>query len=142
METGLKEVEVKVAVAGEDELEVPYKYLSPFDSEYSSVSQYFLEKPMGRQLPYRDIFLNPKLKDSSKSFRTLRHDVYDLVVGTRPETSFDLSILVCGETGVTQLEKQYGVPELPDMVRGYEHVKLANVERYREEMARLRSALT
>ena len=32
--------------------------------------------------------------------------------------------------------------ELPDMVRGYEHVKLANVERYREEMARLRSALT
>ena len=32
--------------------------------------------------------------------------------------------------------------ELPDMVRGYEHVKLDNVERYREEMARLRSALT
>ncbi|UVE96092.1 indolepyruvate ferredoxin oxidoreductase family protein [Dietzia sp. B32] len=32
--------------------------------------------------------------------------------------------------------------ELPDMVRGYEDVKLENVERYREELARLRSALT
>ncbi|WP_375546128.1 DUF6537 domain-containing protein, partial [Dietzia cinnamea] len=31
--------------------------------------------------------------------------------------------------------------ELPDIVRGYEEVKLANVERYREEMARLRAAL-
>ncbi|TCW22927.1 indolepyruvate ferredoxin oxidoreductase family protein [Dietzia cinnamea] len=31
--------------------------------------------------------------------------------------------------------------ELPDMVRGYEEVKLANVERYREELARLRAAL-
>lgn len=31
--------------------------------------------------------------------------------------------------------------ELPDIVRGYEEVKLANVERYREELARLRSAL-
>ena len=31
--------------------------------------------------------------------------------------------------------------ELPDIVRGYEEVKLANVERYREEMARLRLAL-
>lgn len=112
-----RDVDVKVVVAGEDELGVPYRYLSPFDSEYSSVSQYFLDKPLGRQLPYRNIFLNPKLKDSSKSFRALRHDVYDLVVGARPETTFDLSVLVCGETGVTQLEKQYGIPELPDMVR-------------------------
>lgn len=31
--------------------------------------------------------------------------------------------------------------ELPDMVRGYEEVKLANVEKYRAELARLRDAL-
>ncbi|GAA1724943.1 indolepyruvate ferredoxin oxidoreductase [Dietzia kunjamensis subsp. schimae] len=31
--------------------------------------------------------------------------------------------------------------ELPDMVRGYEHVKLDNVERYREEFATLRASL-
>ncbi|MBB1032328.1 2-oxoacid ferredoxin oxidoreductase, partial [Dietzia sp. SLG310A2-38A2] len=32
--------------------------------------------------------------------------------------------------------------DLPDMVRGYEHVKLENVERYREELTRLLGALT
>ena len=42
----------------------------------------------------------------------------------------------------TWLATAVALAELPDMVRGYEHVKLANVERYREEMARLRSALT
>ena len=31
--------------------------------------------------------------------------------------------------------------ELPDMVRGYEHVKMDNVARYREERAELLSAL-
>ena len=34
------------------------------------------------------------------------------------------------------------IAELPDMVRGYEHVKLDNVARYREELARLRSTLS
>ena len=33
------------------------------------------------------------------------------------------------------------IAELPDMVRGYEEVKLGNVDRYREELSRLRSAL-
>src|SRR5699024_10418866 len=42
----------------------------------------------------------------------------------------------------TWLATAVALAELPDIVRGYEHVKLANVERYREEMARLRSALT
>ena len=30
---------------------------------------------------------------------------------------------------------------LPDMVRGYEHIKLANVERYRDELGKLLAKL-
>ncbi|MGH3321868.1 MAG: indolepyruvate ferredoxin oxidoreductase family protein [Streptosporangiaceae bacterium] len=33
------------------------------------------------------------------------------------------------------------IADLPDMVRGYEHIKLANVERYHERLAELRSEL-
>ncbi|WP_366942187.1 DUF6537 domain-containing protein, partial [Gordonia sp. (in: high G+C Gram-positive bacteria)] len=36
-----------------------------------------------------------------------------------------------------QLEQAVAVAELPDLVRGYEGIKLANVERFRAELARL-----
>ena len=39
------------------------------------------------------------------------------------------------------LEQAVALAELPDEVRGYEHVKLANVERYRAELGRLRDEL-
>ena len=41
------------------------------------------------------------------------------------------------DDGATAVE----LAALPDLVRGYEDIKLANVERYHSEMARLRSNL-
>lgn len=38
------------------------------------------------------------------------------------------------------LNKAVRLAELPEMVRGYEHIKLANVTRYRQELATLRSS--
>ncbi|MGW5521116.1 indolepyruvate ferredoxin oxidoreductase family protein [Gordonia sp. NPDC003950] len=48
------------------------------------------------------------------------------------------------ETGMVeqqQLPALVELADLPDMVRGYEHIKMANVERYREAMAERRDAL-
>ena len=39
------------------------------------------------------------------------------------------------------LQQAVALAELPDEVRGYEHVKLANVERYRAELGRMRDEL-
>jgi indolepyruvate ferredoxin oxidoreductase len=47
--------------------------------------------------------------------------------------------LVAGLTPLN-LELAVRIAELPDLVRGYEHVKLANVEVYREQLAELREA--
>lgn len=49
----------------------------------------------------------------------------------------DLVRQLDGHTVDTAVE----LAELPDMVRGYEDIKLASVERYRDRMAELREQL-
>jgi indolepyruvate ferredoxin oxidoreductase len=47
------------------------------------------------------------------------------------------TILRAFRAGDVDREAVLALAELPDMVRGYEDIKLANVRRYREELARL-----
>ena len=61
-------------------------------------------------------------------------DEYEGLVG-------DLARLLGDDTDAETLATAVELASLPDVVRGYEDVKLGNVERYHSEMARLRSAL-
>jgi indolepyruvate ferredoxin oxidoreductase len=45
------------------------------------------------------------------------------------------------EVNAANTEKACRLAELPDMVRGYEDIKLANVARYRAELDRMRTSL-
>jgi indolepyruvate ferredoxin oxidoreductase len=64
-----------------------------------------------------------------------------LIVEYRELVDAILTGLSSGRVGVEQIPAAVALADLPDMVRGYEHVKMANVERYREEIAGQRAAL-
>lgn len=52
-----------------------------------------------------------------------------------------VTALRSGEIDRDRLDAAVALAELPDMVRGYESIKMANVERYRAELSRQRGAL-
>ncbi len=52
-----------------------------------------------------------------------------------------LAAMASGKVGESQLPTVVELAGLPDMVRGYESVKMRNVEKYRAEVSRLRQAL-
>ncbi|AZG45271.1 indolepyruvate ferredoxin oxidoreductase family protein [Gordonia insulae] len=64
-----------------------------------------------------------------------------LIVEYREMVEAVLAGLSSGRIGVEQLPSAVALVDLPDMVRGYESIKMANVERYREEVAQQRAAL-
>jgi anti-sigma regulatory factor (Ser/Thr protein kinase) len=111
--TPKKEIEVYLTI---DKIpqKIDFNYLSPFLSDYSKHSRYFLKETIDKNPKYEDLFQNAAKRDSDKMYRCLRHDFKDLEVGSqvRTKTRFDLSVLVCGETGVTQLEEQYEINKL------------------------------
>lgn len=106
------------ATIGSESAEIPYELLTPIDSEYARTRRYKLSSRFDGHPEYQRIFLDPNKRDSDKTFNCLRHDVLDLEVGAqvRTRTKFDLSILVCGETGVTQLENDFNISNLPSEV--------------------------
>ena len=57
----------------------------------------------------------------------------------RPDAALDA--LASGRIGADQVPAVVDLAELPDMVRGYEGIKMANVARYREAVARQREVL-
>lgn len=105
--TPIKEVDILVCIDGKPEQAIPYSLLTPFDGDYCKKSRYKLQTTLDKARAYEDVFLDAKLKDSDKVYRALRCDCPGLSVGTRVKTDFDLSVLICGETGVTELERQY-----------------------------------
>ena len=64
-----------------------------------------------------------------------------LVVEYRELVDAVLDALASGRIGADRLPAVVDLAELPDMVRGYEGIKMANVERYREAVARQREVL-
>ena len=64
-----------------------------------------------------------------------------LIVEYRELVDAALDALASGRIGADQLPAVVDLAELPDMVRGYEGIKMANVERYREAVARQREVL-
>ncbi|GAA1456324.1 indolepyruvate ferredoxin oxidoreductase family protein [Williamsia maris] len=64
-----------------------------------------------------------------------------LIVEYRAVLSALVNALRSGALGADRLDAAVAVAELPDMVRGYEGIKMANVERYRRELASRRVGL-
>ncbi|OUC76617.1 indolepyruvate ferredoxin oxidoreductase family protein [Gordonia lacunae] len=64
-----------------------------------------------------------------------------LIVEYRELVDAVLDALASGRIGADRLPAVVDLAELPDMVRGYEGVKMANVGRYREAVARQRKVL-
>ena len=64
-----------------------------------------------------------------------------LIIEYRELVDAALDALASGRIGADQLPAVVDLAELPDMVRGYEGIKMANVERYREAVARQREVL-
>ena len=98
---------------------IPFRLLTPFDSTYASKSRYLLDKKFHKKRPYKEVFLDSTLRDADKIFRCLRCDSFELEVGrqARTKTAFDLSVLVCGETGVSELEGEFRIADVDDDVR-------------------------
>lgn len=108
-----KEIEVYITI---DKIpqKIDFNYLSPFLSDYSKHSRYLLKETIDKNPKYEELFQNATKRDSDKMYRSLRYDFKNLEVGSqiRTKTRFDLSVLVCGETGVTQLEEQYEINKI------------------------------
>ncbi|MEB2294455.1 ATP-binding protein [Priestia megaterium] len=114
-----KNIKVWVTINNESPFQVEYNYLSPFDSNYSKGSRFFLTKSIDESSPYQQVYTDPTKQDKEKAYRCLRHDFFGLKAGERNVTIFDLSILVCGETGITQLENEYEIsPMKNDSFKG------------------------
>ncbi|MFW0795684.1 indolepyruvate ferredoxin oxidoreductase family protein [Gordonia sp. CPCC 205515] len=64
-----------------------------------------------------------------------------LIVEYRELIDALLTGLASGRVGVEQIPAATALADLPDLVRGYEGVKMANVEKYHSEMAKQRTAL-
>ncbi len=64
-----------------------------------------------------------------------------LIVEYREIVDAILSGLASGRIGADHLPAAVDLADLPDMVRGYESIKMRNVARYREEVTRRRAAL-
>ncbi|MFW0786802.1 indolepyruvate ferredoxin oxidoreductase family protein [Gordonia sp. CPCC 206044] len=64
-----------------------------------------------------------------------------LIVEYRSLVEAILSGLASGRIGPEQLPAAIELADLPDMVRGYESIKMRNVARYRDEVARRRATL-
>ncbi|GAB89445.1 indolepyruvate ferredoxin oxidoreductase family protein [Gordonia rhizosphera] len=64
-----------------------------------------------------------------------------LIVEYREIVDAILGGLASGRIGADQLPAAVDLADLPDMVRGYESIKMRNVARYREEVARRRATL-
>jgi len=109
-----KEIDIKVKIDDGPEENIPFFYLSPFASDYSSGSRYLLKREIDSKKAYEDIYTDSTKRDKDKVYRCLRHDINDLQVGQqeRTRTDFDLSVHVCGESGLTELEKEFGVRDL------------------------------
>ena len=71
----------------------------------------------------------------------VRRTERDLVVEYRAVLAALVTALRSGALGAEKLDAAVAVAELPDMVRGYEGIKMANVARYREELATRRAEL-
>lgn len=109
-----KEIDVKIKIDEGNKKEIDYKYLSPFESDYSKDSRYFLKKKVDGRDSYESVYTDSTRRDKDKVFRCLRHDIFGLKVGQqrRTRTDFDLSVHVCGETGLTELESEFNVRSL------------------------------
>lgn len=116
-QTPQKDIEVVLEISGHDPIGIEYSHLTPFSSNYSERNRYLLTTKIGKQQDYQSIYKDSSKKDSDKVFRCLRHDIKDLKVGTKVITKFDLSILVCGETGVSELEREFEVNGLDESIR-------------------------
>jgi len=110
----IKEIDVSIQVDDNDKESIEYKYLSPFGSDYSKESRFFLKEKVDGRESYESVYTDSTRRDKDKIFRCLRHDVFGLRVGKqqRTRTDFDLSVHVCGETGLTELEDEYNVRSL------------------------------
>ncbi|MGU3292407.1 indolepyruvate ferredoxin oxidoreductase family protein [Williamsia sp. M5A3_1d] len=64
-----------------------------------------------------------------------------LIVEYRDVLDSMVAAVTRGAIDDTHLDAAVALAELPDMVRGYESIKMANVARYRQELARQRNAL-
>ena len=64
-----------------------------------------------------------------------------LIVEYRDVLSALVTALRSGTLDANRLDTAVAIAELPDMVRGYEGIKMANVARYREELATRRAEL-
>ncbi|MBT0566553.1 indolepyruvate ferredoxin oxidoreductase family protein [Williamsia sp. CHRR-6] len=71
----------------------------------------------------------------------VRRTERDLIVEYRGVVDGLIEALASGAIDRDRLEAAVALAELPDMVRGYESIKMANVERYRDELSRKRDAL-
>ncbi|KQR97563.1 2-oxoacid ferredoxin oxidoreductase [Williamsia sp. Leaf354] len=71
----------------------------------------------------------------------VRRTERELIVEYREVLDGMTTALQSGAIGSDRLDAAVALAELPDMVRGYESIKMANVERYRAELTRQRSAL-
>lgn len=88
---------------------LPYRLLTPFDAAYTRTSRYFLEQKFDGKERYMDVYLDSKRADHLKVFKCLRHDIFSQEVGVRVKTTFDVSILCCGETAVSKLQEEFNV---------------------------------
>ena len=109
-----KEVNVFIEVNNCGEEKIDYSYLSPFSSSFAKDLRYKLDESVDNRKRYTEIFQDSNRRDKDKIYRCLRKDIYGLRVGKqkRTRTNFDLSILVCGESGVSELERDYGIRDL------------------------------
>ncbi|MGC4962533.1 indolepyruvate ferredoxin oxidoreductase family protein [Gordonia sp. DT101] len=64
-----------------------------------------------------------------------------LIVEYREIVEAILAGLSSGRIGTEQLPSAVALADLPDLVRGYESIKMSNVEHYREEVVKQRAAL-
>lgn len=103
-----KDIKISLIVDG-NKRDVPYSYLTPYDTSYSQRNRYRLKMSVDKNRSYEDIYSDGGVSDSKKKFHCLRHDFLGLEVGSRPMTKFDLSVLVCGETGISELEKEFNL---------------------------------
>ena len=107
-----------------------------------------LDMPVGsdEEAPLGDFIEDAEAASAESAVisRLMHSDVRSVLAKARHAYAADaaaLDALASGRIGADQVPAVVDLAELPDMVRGYEGIKMANVERYREAVARQREVL-